>query len=113
MDIAFHNGGLPQINAARGFNVTSNLAEDNNVANVDICTYACIWTDGQTALRKGDGSFDISVNVKIFIAGELSRMTTDLPMTVEPSAGFIGFLFSLGCCLLRVGLARTIPKLMP
>jgi hypothetical protein len=40
-------------------------------------------------------------------------MMTDLPMTVEPSAGFIGFLFSLAFCLLRVRLARTIPKLMP
>jgi hypothetical protein len=32
---------------------------------------------------------------------------------VEPSAGFIGFLFSLVSCVLQVSLARTIPKLMP
>jgi hypothetical protein len=32
---------------------------------------------------------------------------------VEPSAGFIVFLFSLEFCLLRMRLARTIPKLLP
>jgi hypothetical protein len=89
------------------------MAEDNDIANSDIGPYARIGTDGQAALREGYGSFDISVDVEVFTAGELSpdddRLTDD--------GGTLGWLHMFSVlpwsCLLRLGLARTIPKLMP
>ena len=48
------------------------MAKDNYIAGVNIGTDARIGTDGQTALGQRNGPFDVSVHVKVFIAGEIS-----------------------------------------
>src|SRR5258707_13786987 len=57
------------------------MAEDDDLSSADVGPDACVWTNGQAAFRESDSSLDISVDEKIFIAGEPSpeddRLTDD------------------------------------
>lgn len=72
VNVPLDEGGLAEIDAASGLDVAGKVAEDDDIANVDIGANASVRTDGQAALRERDGSFDVSVDVKILIAGKFS-----------------------------------------
>jgi hypothetical protein len=52
--------------------IPSEMTKDDDVTNVDVSPDTCVWTNRQAAFVEGDGSFDISVDVKVFVAGEIS-----------------------------------------
>jgi len=80
-DVSIYDCRLAQVNATRSLHIACKMTKYGDVADGDIGTNTRIWANGQTASLEGDGSFDISVDVKVLISGELSsdndRLTDD------------------------------------
>ena len=71
-DVPVDDGGLAQVYAACSLDVAREMTEYSDVADGDIGANACVGPDGQAAVLEGNGSFDVSVDVKVLISGELS-----------------------------------------
>jgi hypothetical protein len=114
VDVSLDDRRRTQIDATRSHDVSGEMAEDDDIANTEIGFYACVGTDRETALREGDGSFNVSIDEKVFIARELSpdddRLTDDGGTFCWLHKFFCS---PLGTVKMLMRLARTIPKLMP
>src|SRR5260370_39669255 len=71
-DIAAHDSGLAQFNPSGGADIAGQLAEDHQVANIEVGHDAGVRSDGEAAIRERDRPLPIAVHVQVFIARELS-----------------------------------------
>src|SRR5260370_12000952 len=71
-DIAAHDSGLAQFNPSGGADIAGQLAEDHQVANIEVGHDAGVRSDGEAAIGERDRPLQIAVHVQVFIAGELS-----------------------------------------
>jgi hypothetical protein len=114
MNVSLDKGRWTKIDSACGPDISGKVAQDDDVARMNIGFYARVGTNGKTAIREVNGSFNVSIDVKVFITGEFSANDDRLTDDSGTFCWLHSFFYSpLGAIELLMGLARTIPKLMP
>jgi hypothetical protein len=70
--VAFEGSGLTNFDALAGSNVSCQSSQDRNISRFDVRADISVGANRQAVLFQLDGSFDLTVHVEVFVAGDRS-----------------------------------------
>jgi hypothetical protein len=71
-NIAVEDGGLAQLDASGGMNISVDAAEDDKISDMELGGDACVGADGETGFGERDGAVEDAIEEEVFGSAELT-----------------------------------------